>query len=100
MKKWPDEEFDFSVPPAVYDVCSNRHKGNKESQAAFAKIKDRLTGMQLVVLDLIRESGDRGMTCDEISAKMGRGENCYSGRISELKRLGKIKKNGTRLTRG
>ena len=85
--------------PDLFDICARKHGGNPESQGAFQAIKDRLTGMQLVVLGLIQRSGEHGMTCDEISKELGRGENVYSGRITELKIAGKITKCGRRPTR-
>ena len=83
----------------LFDVCARKHKGNKESRKAFQSIKDRLTDMQLVVLSWVRNAGDEGLTCDELSAILGKGENVYSGRFSELHFKGLIKKIGTRSTR-
>ncbi len=61
--------------PATGDICSNRHKGNEQSTAAFHVIKDKISASQERIL------------------------NAISGRCSELKRDGKIYKSGTRKTR-
>jgi DNA-binding MarR family transcriptional regulator len=81
----------------LFDICSNRHKGNTESTAAFQSIRGRLTAQQQRVLNCIRNS--EGLTCNEIAEKLGATPNEISGRCSELKRNGEIRKSGTRLTR-
>lgn len=83
----------------LFDITSRKHGGNEESRAAFETISDRLTEKQEFVLKMIREAGDHGMTCDELSEKLGRGENVYSGRFTELKIAGKIEQIGKRPTR-
>jgi predicted transcriptional regulator len=84
--------------PDLFDICYTRHKGNTESVATFQAIKDRLTVQQERVLKAIKNS-DNGLTVDELCDVLGCTPNEISGRASELKRDGKIRKNGTRLTR-
>ncbi len=84
--------------PATGDICSNRHKGNEQSTAAFHVIKDKISASQERILNAIRQM-DSGMTVDELSVYFGATPNEISGRCSELKRDGKIYKSGTRKTR-
>lgn len=93
MSKW------ISLGPLFEaDICSRKHKGNEESRGAFEALKDRLPLHRARVLKAIRDS-DGGLTVDEIAQKLGVTPNMVSGRASELKRDGMIRRNGTRLTR-
>ena len=86
---------------AVNDICENRHKGNAESNAAFKVVKAGLTLKQSVVLKFIAQCGEIGATTDEVAAHFNSMPNEISGRMSELKRDGKIRADGRRrLTRG
>jgi hypothetical protein len=82
----------------LFDITFRRHKANEQSTAAFHVIKDNLTARQLFILTLIRQHAN-GITTDEISEFTGWPPNAISGRVSELKRMGKIYKSGTRRTR-
>ena len=77
----------------MFDICASRHGGNEQSREAnpdqSVKGADRAQ-----VFNLIRYSN--GITSKEIAKAMGRGLNCISGRISELKRKQKIAVNGSR----
>jgi hypothetical protein len=83
----------------LFDITARRHKGNEQSTSAFHVIKDKLTMMQREVLLEIQTSGDRGITVDEIAVRNELNPNAISGRVSELKALGKIYKSGKRKTR-
>jgi hypothetical protein len=93
---WPKDSL-FSE---TVDVCANRHKGNPESDAAFRANSDRLTHMENKVYEVIRQSGERGLTVDEIAEMFHSTPNCISGRCSALKFKNMVRKAGTRLTRG
>lgn len=82
----------------LFDVCSNRHKGNPESEAAFVAVKDRLTEAQNRVWQCVKDAGTRGRTNAEICLVLGMTPNCVSPRLTELKIAGRIEKIGTRLT--
>lgn len=77
----------------IDDICSNRHQGNEQSRRAnpTANSKQR---SRLAVLEVIREFG--GATVKEIAAELDTLPNCISGRITELKRDGKIITRGRR----
>ena len=79
--------------PDLFDVCVARHKGNAQSikanPSASIKTRDRDAVHGLIV-------AANGVTSKEIAEAMGKGLNCISGRISELKRSQKIATRGTR----
>jgi len=79
------------------DITKNKHGGNAQSNAAFEKIEETLTERQEDILFLIADwGGEDGATCRNIADLMGCGMNAISGRITELKRMGKIKQIGRR----
>ncbi len=82
----------------LFDITARRHKGNEQSTAAFNVIKDKISNEQLKILVLISGYPD-GITVDEIAVRYQKTPNQVSGRVSELKRMGKIYKSGTRKTR-
>tara|TARA_Y100001973_G_C5170452_1_gene318723 strand:+ start:124 stop:444 length:321 start_codon:yes stop_codon:yes gene_type:complete len=69
------------------DICENKHQQNAESVAANpgkeSKQRDRFR-VYKIVLD------KSGITSKEIAAIMKRPLNCISGRITELKKNGRI----------
>ncbi len=84
--------------PKSGDIAFNRHKGNEQSTAAFHVIKAKISASQDRVLYYIRQAPD-GITLDAIAEFMDCPPNAISGRVTELKRDGKIYKSGTRKTR-
>ncbi len=82
----------------VVDICARKHNGNEQSISAFHVIKDKITAGQERIMYYIRQSPD-GITLDAIAQFMDVPPNAISGRVSELKRMGKIYKSGTRKTR-
>jgi predicted HTH transcriptional regulator len=83
------------------DITKNKHGGNAQSNAAFEKIEESLNLRQLQVLATIKlapgwKPETNGATCKEIAERHNRGMNAISGRITELKRMGKIKQIGRR----
>jgi len=78
------------------DITKNKHGGNAQSNAAFDKLYSKLTLRQEQVLASVRIKGSDGRTCKEIAERHGCGMNAVSGRLTELKRMGKIKQSGRR----
>jgi FixJ family two-component response regulator len=78
------------------DITKNKHGGNAQSNAAFSKLYANLTTRQQQVLGSIAIKGSMGRTCKEIAERHGCGMNAISGRITELKAMGKIKQIGRR----
>jgi DNA-binding MarR family transcriptional regulator len=78
------------------DITENKHGGNANSQAAFKTICKNLTLKQAQVLATIKARGSFGRTCREIAERHLVGMNAISGRLTELKAMGKIKVVGRR----
>lgn len=71
------------------DICENRHGGNQESAEAFRAGSATLRARQrFVIWAIAYEEGKRGVTTDEIAARLKTTPNVISGRMSELKRDG------------
>jgi hypothetical protein len=83
----------------LFDITARRHRGNEQSTAAFHVIMEKLTDWQADILHELEDLGDKGATVDELAVFFETTPNAISGRVSELKRMGKIYKSGTRKTR-
>jgi hypothetical protein len=75
------------------DVCENRHGGNPHSENANKRVSKAAD--REAVYCLIKQAAD-GRTLKELCAIMGKTPNQISGRISELRILGKIETIGSR----
>lgn len=82
------------------DPCINKHGGDAESAAAWQRVKKNLGIQQALVLDLIAQSGEDGLTSHECAGRMGwaGAPHRVSGRFTELKKAGWITVAGRRLT--
>ena len=77
------------------DITQNKHGGNPNSAAAYETIADTLTNRQNDVLSaLLRHPA--GMTSKEVAEWLESPLNAISGRISELKAMGKVRESGRR----
>jgi len=76
------------------DITKNKHGGNAQSNAAFEKIEETLTGSQNAVISVI--SLYKSVTSKEVAYRLNKPLNAISGRITELKAMGKIKQIGRR----
>jgi len=74
------------------DITANRHQGSPESWAAYQKAHEAMPRQRADVLAHISTAADHGLTAKECAAKMGLPLNHISGRFSELKAAGKIRK--------
>ena len=83
----------------LFDVCSNRSRGNTESHSAFQAVRDRLNESQERIYRCVKDSGEHGRTNDEICIVLGLTPNQVSPRITELHIAHRIAKIGTRPTR-
>lgn len=87
-----------SIKKQGNDICSNRHGGadtSVEANPVVRKERDRE-----LVYGYIKSAKHYGHTLDEISVLLDRPPNAISGRLTELKVLGKIIHSGRkRLTR-
>mgnify|MGYP000879158816 CR=1 FL=1 len=78
------------------DITENKHGGNANSTAALEAIYKNLNLKQAQVLATIKVRGSMGRTCREIAERHNCGMNAISGRLTELKAMGKIKATGRR----
>jgi hypothetical protein len=75
------------------DVCQSRHGGNQHSANANKRVSKAAD--REAVYSLIKQAAD-GRTLKELCAIMGKTPNALSGRITELKMIGRVEVNGTR----
>tara|TARA_R100000655_G_scaffold4483_2_gene14503 strand:+ start:7101 stop:7469 length:369 start_codon:yes stop_codon:yes gene_type:complete len=80
------------------DICKNRHRGNRESVAAFNGIKKTVSDRREQVRQAIEAAGANGATVHEVAEEMGTNPNNISGRFSELKKDDVIEQIGRRPT--
>jgi hypothetical protein len=66
------------------------------SRDAAAVAQKRAADVRKLVLSLIRGAGQRGCTCDEIAAAIGKTPNQISGRFTDLADLGLIMRSAER----
>lgn len=81
-----EKPVQFSIKDG--DICRNKHGGidtSVEANAAVRKARDRE-----LIYGYIKESKHYGHTLDELSVLLNRPPNAISGRITELKAIGKI----------
>jgi hypothetical protein len=91
--------FSVSTQPSLLDqidVCENKHGGSAESEAAFEKVVRDKQQMYERIITLVTARGDYGVTVHEVAGAFGKTPNCVSGRLTELRMLGRLKKNGER----
>ena len=86
---------DLRTPPDPQDITGGKHGGSEESNAAFALIKDQLRKNQQKVYDQILDTGKNGLTCRQLAERWQVPMHKISGRFSELKKVGLIRKIGT-----
>jgi len=79
------------------DVCRNRHRGAEESVGAFERLDT--TRSRVAVFEALKHAGSFGATCNEVAELFGTTPNAISGRFTELKARGLIRKAGRRLTK-
>lgn len=78
------------------DICENRHKGSPESKDAFDRVKGTKQLMYDRIMFLAQQRKEYGITVHEVSHQFGKTPNAVSGRLSELRMMGKLKKSGIR----
>ena len=77
------------------DIASNKHGGNANSAVAYETIAHTLANRQNDVLGAFLRHPN-GMTSKEVAEWLESPLNAISGRISELKAMGKIQQIGRR----
>lgn len=79
---------------SIFDISERKHGGNPRSIEARARTN--ITGRRKQVLDYVTSRGVEGATSHEISKALGLPMHAISGRLSELKALGKVRVSGVR----
>lgn len=77
----------------MIDLCANRSRGNKESAAAHEKVVSIKTQMHERIMRLAEVRKEYGITVHEVANAFGKTPNQVSGRLSELKMVGKLKES-------
>lgn len=84
-------------------VCANERypnnpgdRGIDTSIAAGEAIRPILGNLQRMVLAAVRDAGERGVTTNELAARLDMGRDSVQPRTSELRRLGRIADSGRR----
>lgn len=79
------------------DPSASRHKGNTESRAAFASTpEEEFAAVRELIYRLAVKRRKTGITTDEVSVLINRSPNRISGRLTELKKEGRLVKSGRR----
>jgi hypothetical protein len=73
------------------DITAGKHGGNSESAAAYKKLSNSIPGIHRAILDLLHRASPEPMTAKEIAGAMGKPLHANSGRVTELKQLGKLR---------
>jgi hypothetical protein len=79
-----------------FDICRSHHHGNPESVAANAAIHPRKGEMREKFYEWFVERGPRGAVAEEAEMALGFARGTGQPRVTELKTLGKLVKNGER----
>ena len=79
-----------------YPYTEAGHRGVETSIAAADALKDHLGNLQLKVLADVRAAGAEGRTSRECAASTGLEYDSCQPRLSELRRMGKIRDSGLR----
>ncbi len=77
----------------IFDICHKRHKGNAASKAANPRAASKQQTHEQI-LAIFRRKGNQ--TSKDIAQMLNKPLNAISGRLSELKLLGKIRGTGER----
>ena len=83
---------------SLEDLCSRKHRGSPESEAAHAVVVPRKAELHALILGelaWLAEVGAGG-TCEELSQALQMRYTTCSARCSELLKAGRIRKSGAR----
>lgn len=78
------------------DVTASRHGGNRESAEASASIEQDKARLRRMVVQFVRDRGERGATCDEIELGLGMSHQTTSARVTEAKAIGLLSRTEER----
>jgi hypothetical protein len=78
------------------DICENRHGGNEQSRAAFAKVRPKAAALRARILAYLRAMRPAGLTCEQLAVRLDIRYVTMAARLSELKRDGLATDSGER----
>lgn len=78
------------------DICANRHGGRDTSRYAHGSIVPIKGGLRRQIERMVWGSEDRGITCEELEILTKWNHQTVSARLSELLRLGRIRRHEKR----
>jgi hypothetical protein len=79
-----------SRPIFPADPCAGRHRGAETSTQAHAAILPTKRQTHERIMAIVQARGDAGATVHELADAMGTTPNCVSGRLTELRALGRL----------
>src|SRR5262249_6174392 len=88
--------FDNVEGLRIRDICANRHGGNPESVATFERVAHKIPEMTRAILDFARSRRGARAHCARRCERFGKAPNEVSGRLTDLKRRGLLRKCGRR----
>lgn len=89
----------MSAQCKLFDITANRHGGNERSNEAKERSESSAEIDRRRILAAIQAEGVNGLCCDEIEQILNLSHQSCSARCSELKKKGKVRARGYRLTR-
>ena len=72
------------------DPCAGRHGGAPTSMAAHARVRPHKRQTHETIVALVRARGVQGMALPEIAEALGKDRSAISGRLTELRALGRL----------
>lgn len=83
--------FQFTENDVVpVDPCANRHGGSETSQDAHDRVGPHKREVYARIMSLARQSGSAGITVHEVAEYLQTTPNAVSGRLTELKVMGRL----------
>jgi len=81
---------DAEVAVCLADPCARRHAGAETSVQAHDRIKPHKRAIHQKIIDLARGRGQHGLTVHELAAELQTYPSNVSGRLFELRALGRL----------
>ena len=87
-------------PNKLDDICRGRHGGQQTSEEANSDVAPSKERLRNVILALVKDAGQDGLTCWEVEQTTGMSHQTASARCSELRRDGLVRRSGARRPTG
>lgn len=91
------EQLDiYELLVVARDPSERKHKGSETSVAAHRKIEGTKEVTYQKILTLVKARGEFGASSKEIAYALGKQLHAISGRLSEMRAMGKLRDSGLR----